>query len=163
MEKYDSYSREPGPYELIELQQNFRSRDTVLKCVNDLFYQIMTKNLGGIRYTRDAALYPGASFAPAGEGERVGGPVELWAADTGAQSLRALDEEELDYTARELEAKIAARRIKELVSEKEGLSSGIKRRGRGDRRLPAGGIRRYCHSAAQHGGLVRGVCQCADE
>ena len=122
MEKYDSYSREPGPYELIELQQNFRSRDTVLECVNDLFYQIMTKNLGGIRYTRDAALYPGASFAPAGEGERVGGPVELWAADTGAQSLRALDEEELDYTARELEAKIAARRIKELVSEKEGLS-----------------------------------------
>ena len=57
MEKYDTYSREESSYQMIELQQNFRSRASVLTCVNDIFYQIMTKNLGGIRYTRETALH----------------------------------------------------------------------------------------------------------
>lgn len=52
MEKYDTYSREESSYQMIELQQNFRSRASVLTCINDIFYQIMTKNLGGIRYTK---------------------------------------------------------------------------------------------------------------
>ena len=52
MEKYDTYSREESSHQMIELQQNFRSRASVLTCINDIFYQIMTKNLGGIRYTR---------------------------------------------------------------------------------------------------------------
>ena len=47
MVKYDTYFRDPDPYMLIELQQNFRSRDTVLACVNHIFFQIMTKSLGG--------------------------------------------------------------------------------------------------------------------
>ena len=47
---------------MIELQQNFRSRESVLTSVNDVFYQIMTKNLGGITYTPETALYPGAKF-----------------------------------------------------------------------------------------------------
>ena len=51
MEKYDTYSREESSHQMIELQQNFRSRASVLTCINDIFYQIMTKNLGGIRYT----------------------------------------------------------------------------------------------------------------
>ena len=45
MEKYDTYSREESSYQMIELQQNFRSRASVLTCINDIFYQIMTKNL----------------------------------------------------------------------------------------------------------------------
>ena len=122
MVKYDTYSRDPDPYMLIELQQNFRSRDTVLACVNHIFFQIMTKSLGGIRYTKETALYPGADFPPAPEGERAGGPAELLTADTGAQSLRVLDEEELDYTSRELEAKMAAQKIRELVDGRRGLS-----------------------------------------
>ena len=52
----------------------------------------------------------------------MGGPAELLTADTGAQSLRVLDEEELDYTSRELEAKMAAQRIRELVDGRRGLS-----------------------------------------
>lgn len=62
MEKYDTYSREESSHQMIELQQNFRSRASVLTCINDIFYQIMTKNLGGIRYTEETALYPGAAF-----------------------------------------------------------------------------------------------------
>lgn len=94
----------------------------------------MTKGLGGIRYTEETALYPGACFKEV-TGETVcgidfkregisleaGSPVELLVADTGGEALRQLDEEALDYTARELEAKMIAGRIRELVSEDKGL------------------------------------------
>ncbi|EEQ59741.1 ATP-dependent nuclease subunit A [Clostridiales bacterium 1_7_47FAA] len=134
MEKYESYASVDGQYQMIELQQNFRSRESVLTSVNDVFYQIMTKNLGGITYTRDTALYPGAVFKEVGpdtvtgmDWEKEGGalsagtPTELLLVDTGSESLKQLDEDALDYTARELEARMAARRIRELVSGDEGL------------------------------------------
>ena len=134
MEKYESYASVDGQYQMIELQQNFRSRESVLTSVNDVFYQIMTKNLGGITYTRDTALYPGAVFKEVGpdtvtgmDWEKEGGalsagtPTELLLVDTGSESLKQLDEDALDYTARELEARMAVRRIRELVSGDEGL------------------------------------------
>lgn len=134
MEKYESYASVDGQYQMIELQQNFRSRESVLTSVNDVFYQIMTKNLGGITYTRDTALYPGAVFKEVGpdtvtgmdwgkEGGALsaGTPTELLLVDTGSESLKQLDEDALDYTARELEARMAARRIRELVSGDKGL------------------------------------------
>lgn len=119
MEKYETYPKKDGPYEMIELQQNFRSRDSVLSSVNDLFFQIMTKNLGGIRYTEETALYPGAVFAPAPEGTEAGTPTELLLADTGAQNLGALDEDALDYTSKELEARMIAGEIRRMVSGTE--------------------------------------------
>ena len=74
LEKYHAYPSEPGedgPNLKIELHQNFRSRDTVLTGINDIFYRIMTENLGNIRYTEDAALHPGAVVAEAKEPDRV--------------------------------------------------------------------------------------------
>ena len=62
LEKYESYGKEDGAYQKIELHKNFRSRAEVLKSINDMFYSIMTKPLGNIRYTEDAALYVGAEF-----------------------------------------------------------------------------------------------------
>ncbi|MDY5475490.1 MAG: UvrD-helicase domain-containing protein [Enterocloster clostridioformis] len=142
MDKYEKYSRESGPYQMIELQQNFRSRESVLTSVNDVFYQIMTKNLGGITYTPETALYPGAKFEEVtrktvwgleldeGKSERqeagqicfkVGTPTELLLVDTGADTLRQLDEDSLDYTAKELEARLIAGRIRQLVSEGQGI------------------------------------------
>lgn len=130
MEKYGSYTEEDGPYQMIELQQNFRSRESVLTSVNDVFYQIMTKNLGGITYTKDTALYPGAAFMEVGpdtveDGLSIsldaGTPTELLLADTGNEALKQLDEDALDYTARELEARMAARRIRQMVSGEQGL------------------------------------------
>ena len=142
MDKYETYSRERGPRQMIELQQNFRSRESVLTSVNDVFYQIMTKNLGGITYTPETALYPGAKFeevsgktvldpeADAGKsGSReaapvslkAGTPTELLLVDTGADTLRQLDEDSLDYTAKELEARLIAGRIRQLVSEDQGI------------------------------------------
>ena len=134
MEKYESYASADSQYQMIELQQNFRSRESVLTSVNDVFYQIMTKNLGGITYTKDTALYPGAVFKDAGPDTVIGmdwekggsalsagTPSELLLADTGSGSLKQLDEDAMDYTARELEARMTARRIRELVSSDKGL------------------------------------------
>ena len=82
---------------MIELRQNFRSRDTVLAFINDIFYQIMTPGLGGIRYTEETALYPGAVFASA-EG-MAGVPSRLLIADTGSDAYKQLDEDAMGYTA----------------------------------------------------------------
>ncbi|MDO5417984.1 MAG: UvrD-helicase domain-containing protein, partial [Lachnospiraceae bacterium] len=64
LEKYKRYGKEEGLYQKIELQKNFRSRSQVLDSINQVFYQIMGEALGGIRYTEEAALYPGAVFEP---------------------------------------------------------------------------------------------------
>lgn len=118
MDKYERYSVSESLHQKIELHQNFRSRATVLDSVNDVFYKIMTRALGGIRYTEETALHPGAQFAP---GERTGTPTELLLVDTGADALKQLDEKAMDYTAKELEARMVAIRIRELMDPENGL------------------------------------------
>ncbi|MCH5280026.1 MAG: helicase-exonuclease AddAB subunit AddA [Lachnospiraceae bacterium] len=61
MEKYDSYQEE-GSSVRIDLKQNFRSRKQVISMVNNIFYPLMGREIGGIDYDEDAALYPGASY-----------------------------------------------------------------------------------------------------
>lgn len=62
MEKYDTYSTQDGPCRKICLDRNFRSRPQVLDSVNDLFYRIMKRDVGGVEYDAAAALYPGADY-----------------------------------------------------------------------------------------------------
>lgn len=120
LKKYESYPREEGLYQTIELHQNFRSRDSVLSGINEVFYQIMTKGLGGILYTEDAALHPGAVFEPTEE--TVGGKLELHMVNTGGGLLKQLESDPADdYTAREMEAKLIAARMKELINPETGL------------------------------------------
>ena len=121
LKKYESYPREEGLYQTIELHQNFRSRDSVLSGINEVFYQIMTKGLGGILYTEDAALHPGAVFEPTEE--TVGGKLELHLVNTGGIQLKQLEMESdaLDYTSREMEARLIVSRMKELVNPETGL------------------------------------------
>lgn len=63
MEKYDTYSLEESDTQRIDLHKNFRSRREVLDCTNDIFYKIMTRNLGNVEYDEAAALYPGAVYS----------------------------------------------------------------------------------------------------
>ncbi len=60
-----------------------------------------------------------------GEQEERGGSeryrTELLVADTGSRELSALDEEARDFTSKEMEVKLAAKRIKELTDERAGL------------------------------------------
>ncbi len=119
LDKYEAYSKEEGKYQKIELHQNFRSRAEVLMGINEIFYQIMTKNLGNIRYTKDTALHPGA-FYPEGEG-RVGEKPELLMIHAEGNLLKQLDDDGGEFTSRELEAKAIAAKIREFVHPETGL------------------------------------------
>ena len=114
----ESEDREEG--KKIELRQNFRSRASVLDSINQVFFQIMTRNLGNIQYTDKVSLHAGAAFE---ETEMVAGtPTELILTDTGAKALGPGDEELEEYTSREIEARLIASRIKELTDKETGLS-----------------------------------------
>lgn len=118
MEKYETYTKEDSLYQKVELHQNFRSRDEVLKSVNQVFYRIMGRQLGNITYNEDAALYTGASFAqPPSPASYT---TKLLYMNTGSEVLGQLDEELADYTAKELEAKMAAARIRRLTDPQSG-------------------------------------------
>ena len=62
MKKYDSYSLEESTTQRIDLHKNFRSREEVLTCTNDIFYKIMARSLGNVEYDAEAALYPGQAI-----------------------------------------------------------------------------------------------------
>ncbi|WP_143320656.1 helicase-exonuclease AddAB subunit AddA [Clostridium sp. HBUAS56010] len=119
LDKYESYKKEEGDYQKIELHQNFRSREEVLKSINEVFYQVMTKNLGNISYTKDTALHPGADYAPC-EG-RAGEKSELLMIHAEGNALKEMDDDAGDFTSRELEAKAIAAKIRELIQPETGL------------------------------------------
>lgn len=64
VEKYKEYSPEENEKQRIDLSMNFRSRDTVIDTVNNIFSRIMSEDKGGIEYDRNAALYLGAKYPP---------------------------------------------------------------------------------------------------
>ena len=106
MKKYDSYSLEESTTQRIDLHKNFRSREEVLTCTNDIFYKIMARSLGNVEYDAEAALYPGASYP-------VGADFipEILLADSNDELL-----EDTELTDKKtLEAKIVAEEIKHLM------------------------------------------------
>lgn len=113
MEKYHTYPQtEEGEAMRIDLHKNFRSREEVLRGVNEIFYRLMTPGVGGIGYDEAAALYPGASMPEPGEEEEMNEP-ELLLLDRDAPEL---SDGETELTAREMEAYAAAERIRELLA-----------------------------------------------
>lgn len=62
LEKYTGYAAENENHARIDLKKNFRSRREVIETVNNLFYPLMRKEVGGISYDADAALYVGAQY-----------------------------------------------------------------------------------------------------
>jgi len=128
MKKYDSYSLEESTTQRIDLHKNFRSREEVLTCTNDIFYKIMARSLGNVEYDAEAALYPGASYPampvqenPAGEkaaedekvsGKQINGfTPEILLADSNDELL-----EDTDFSDKKtLEAKMVAEKIRHLM------------------------------------------------
>lgn len=107
LEKYRNYRIEEGTEQRIDLHQNFRSREEVLASVNRTFEKVMTKQVGGIVYDRDAALYPGAVYRTVQE--------EAGANPYGSELVFvAKPEKEEGVSAKEAEALAVARKIKEL-------------------------------------------------
>ncbi|MGE5677928.1 MAG: helicase-exonuclease AddAB subunit AddA, partial [Pseudomonadota bacterium] len=124
-------------YRKILLNKNFRSREEIINGVNFIFRQIMSENLGDIEYTDDEALYAGASFeVPEASADSFGGAVELHIIDSreapeeeSGETEEQIDEEPVEAALQDMElpedkpdsvqceARLVARRIRELVSE----------------------------------------------
>lgn len=103
LEKYVTYSLTDGENRKIDLHKNFRSRNEVIDTVNDVFSKIMQKELGGIVYDEEAALYAGAVYP-----ENPGCESELL--------LIEKPEKEAELDARQTEALLIAAKIKELLA-----------------------------------------------
>lgn len=108
MEKYDRYSNNPEEGIKVELHNNFRSRNNVLDCVNDIFRMSMRKGVGGVEYTPDVELYPGKKFTEEFD-------------DTTEIMLYAEDDD-LDMDKTEIYANMAALKIKNMMAGNKALN-----------------------------------------
>ncbi|MCB2290006.1 helicase-exonuclease AddAB subunit AddA [Clostridium sp. CS001] len=138
LSKYNSYSKVQGDQNRkITLYKNFRSREQVIDAVNYIFKQIMCKNIGELDYTDEEALNLGANFQVKEPGEQgtIGGAVELHLIEKEIQDVteenkgsseeaenpeeleeyQSKDQEDESPTNIQLEARIVAKRIKELM------------------------------------------------
>lgn len=126
LDKYNTYFVDEGKNRKIQLYKNFRSRLEVINGVNYIFKQLMSKVVGELEYTDEEALNLGADYKDVNDEESItGGDLELHVLDKSgvAEEETAendMDEEEEDIGAINLEARIVANRIKELLSEQDG-------------------------------------------
>lgn len=125
LDKYNKYSIDEGNNRKIQLYKNFRSRLEVINGVNYIFKQLMSRTVGELEYTDDEALNLGANYKEVKDEESiVGGDIELNILDKSEikeeENETDINEDEEDIGAVNLEAKIVANRIKELLSENNG-------------------------------------------
>ncbi len=101
--KYDEYSKEEGSsLRRINLSKNYRSRTSVIECVNAIFEKMMDSDLGGIVYDADSRLYCAGDFVDTQE--NVAAELVLMEASSDSE-----------YNKREQEALLIAHKIKSLV------------------------------------------------
>ena len=109
IEKYDTYV-ETGDNVRIELQKNFRSRENVLECANDVFSHIMNKNFSGIGYDESVRLnagFPYPEYSDSNYGDD---------ANKSTDVILISSENEEEATTRELEADRLAKLIEGIVA-----------------------------------------------
>lgn len=109
IEKYDTYG-ETGDNVRIELQKNFRSRENVLECANDVFSHIMNKNFSGIGYDESVRLnagFPYPEYSDSNYGDE---------ANKSTDVILISSENEEEATTRELEADRLAKLIEGIVA-----------------------------------------------
>lgn len=127
LDKYNKYPLEDGEINRkIQLYKNFRSREEVISGVNYIFKEVMSKTVGELEYNDDEALNLGAIYKENNdENTIIAGPIELHILDKSGEYTPELEEEydgeviaeeEEDIDSIGLEARIVARRIKELLN-----------------------------------------------
>ncbi|MDU1978879.1 MAG: helicase-exonuclease AddAB subunit AddA [Clostridium sp.] len=135
LEKYNTYSKKQGKNIKIQLYKNFRSRDEVIKGVNYIFKEIMSRVVGELEYTDEEALNLGASYSKTEDDNYVvGGKIELNILDKSTEVEEEVLIEEEDLGTINLEARIVANRIKELLSNKDGKVFKVLDKGTGEYR-----------------------------
>ncbi|WP_142415198.1 helicase-exonuclease AddAB subunit AddA [Hathewaya massiliensis] len=129
--KYNSYSEikdeeeeKDTLFKKILLFKNFRSRKEILDGVNFIFESIMSERVGELQYDHREALNLGANYEEEIEGATLGGNIELHildkeAHDEGEEEIGDIEEDKDIPTDISYEAKITAKRIKELLESEE--------------------------------------------
>jgi len=103
--RYALYNQQPNAAKIrIDLQKNFRSRKNIISIINFLFYQLMSRDLGGIDYDDNAALYYGANYPEhicenqdTGRTAAAEHPVEIILLETDADNAYVLPSNNADY------------------------------------------------------------------
>ena len=129
LDKYNKYPLEDGGLnKKIQLYKNFRSREEVISGVNYIFKELMSKIVGELEYTDEEALNLGAKYkVNEDENTIVAGPIEIHILDKSKEEkednyrsededIIATVEEEEDISDIAFEARIVARKIKELMN-----------------------------------------------
>ena len=114
IKKYETFkSTEEDIDRRIDLSKNFRSRGEILNGVNYIFKHIMSKELGEIDYDDKVFLYQGANFESADDPS-----IEVNLIEKSTEIDEDMEEELQELTDIEVEARIVAKRIRELLNEK---------------------------------------------
>ena len=130
LEKYNSYLKGEGKNRKIQLYKNFRSRAEIINGSNYIFKELMSSIVGELEYNDEEALYLGANYKEVAQKNiLVGGEIELHllnkaveesSSEDSGDEVTYSDEAEEDIGAINLEARIVAKRIKELVHGNDG-------------------------------------------
>lgn len=122
MDKYSTYTDTDSPNVKIELQTNFRSRENVLECTNDVFYRAMNPYFAEIEYDDRARLNAGFEY-PKYQAQNENAmtfaddpDTMIYMIDMNQEKLSPEDE---DRSAREREGAAAADLIQRLTQPKE--------------------------------------------
>ncbi|MDD3168546.1 MAG: 3'-5' exonuclease, partial [Eubacteriales bacterium] len=107
--KYEAFKENKNESDIkLDLNKNFRSKACIIAAVNDIFSQIMKKDLSGLEYDEAAALYQGQIYDGA-----LNYPVELQLVDDRQLDDLTVDEEIKEMKKAEIEAYSAAQIIRE--------------------------------------------------
>ena len=121
LSKYDSYCfkddiNEKSEGLKIQLFKNFRSRRNILDVTNQIFKNIMSKELGNVDYNNDEYLNFGANFPEPDEEINIGGIAELDIIDLKESDEEDEEQEDEKIENSVLEAKFVAKKIQELLN-----------------------------------------------
>lgn len=117
LEKYDKYSLEGNEFGLkIQLFKNFRSRENVLDVTNEVFENIMSRELGEIEYNQSEYLNFMASYEnlEKGLGKAKLSIIDLYEEEDEVQE-DIVDESSKYLEKEEIEAKHVAQQIKKMM------------------------------------------------
>jgi ATP-dependent helicase/nuclease subunit A len=131
--KYNTYSQEEGAFQRkLKLFKNFRSRKEVIDAVNYIFKQIMSENIGEINYNQTEELKVGANYdnpfshfveVNILEKKSFNKTEEIEIEDSEMEEGKDSEEEVVDDI--QLEARLAAHKIKELMADFKVFDSSL--------------------------------------
>lgn len=127
LEKYENYKKKEDKKEKdnlkIQLFKNFRSKENVLKFTNNIFQDIMSKQLGDISYNEEEYLNLGTNYPKIEQNQKIEiNVIQTKEIENEEKTDIQENEEELQSDEHiediELEARFVANKIQELIEKK---------------------------------------------